>query len=125
MDPSDDILREVGRVAIFGAKLEDAHAWMLAALTDRPVQESLKMSTSALGKQIGRAADEHLLDKGLRAAVRGWLAEAKSILNERHAVVHSYTRGHFVGGELVLSGSGCRGLASTGSSMWSTCTTSL
>lgn len=88
MDPSDDVLREIGRVALAATKLEYTVGLVLALLTEREIKDVMTATPGSVRRDTVKAARARL-SQPLADEIAVYVVDARQILDERHAVVHS------------------------------------
>lgn len=90
--PPEDVLAELGRIGIAGARVEERFAFVLLALHHpAPVEELLKLPGKRLCDELRKRIDE-LYSGELSQTARALVDQAQQHLWGRHAALHSVWR---------------------------------
>jgi hypothetical protein len=88
VQPSDDVLREIGRVAVAAAQLDYTVVVLHGLLLDSETEKVMGRSGGQVRKEVVKEARSRL-DPALAIAVEQWVEGARALLEERHRVMHS------------------------------------
>lgn len=88
VQPGDEVLREIGRVAIAAAQLDYTVVVLHGLLLDSKTKEVMTWSGGQVRREVVQAGRSRL-DQPLAQAVEEWVQRARGVLEERHTVMHS------------------------------------